>query len=51
MTEESSARTAPVDSENVKENLDAAHSQIALESALTGDEWIRQPTQPLLPHK
>jgi hypothetical protein len=48
---DSSAHTAPVDSERVKENWVAAYSEIAPENAFKGDEWIRQPTQPLLTHK
>jgi hypothetical protein len=45
---DSLARTAPVDSETVKENGVAAYSQIAPETALRGDAWIPQRTQRLL---
>jgi len=48
---ESSARTTLIEKENIKENCVAAQSEIAPEAAFTGDEWIRQPTQPLLTHK
>jgi hypothetical protein len=35
---ESSARTALVEKENINENLVADHSEIAPETAVTGDE-------------
>jgi hypothetical protein len=41
----------PFDTERVQENWVDAHTEIALETAFTGDEWIRQPTQPLLTQK
>ena len=45
---DSSDHTAPVDSQIVKENWVAAHSEIAPETTFRGDAWIGQPTQPLL---
>ena len=41
----------PFDTEGVKENGVAAHSEIAPESAFKGDAWISQRTQPLLTQK
>jgi hypothetical protein len=32
---------------NSQEKLSRRQSEIAPEAAFTGDEWIRQPTQPL----
>jgi len=41
---DSSAHTAPIDFETVKEIWVTAYSEIAPETAFRGDEWIRQPT-------
>jgi hypothetical protein len=41
----------PFDTERFQENLVAAHTERALETAFIGDEWIRQPTQPPLTQK
>jgi hypothetical protein len=46
-----SAHTAPIDSERVKENRVAAHSEIAPETAFKADAWIPQRTLPLLTQK
>jgi len=46
-----SALTAPIDSKRDKESGVTTHSEIAPETCFIGDEWIRQPTQPLLTQK
>jgi hypothetical protein len=48
---ESSAHTAPVDSETIKKNRVAALLEIITENVSRGDQWIHQRTQPLLTHK
>jgi len=48
---ESSAHTAPVDSETIKKNRVVALSEIITENVSSGDQWIRQRTQDLLNHK
>jgi hypothetical protein len=48
---DSSAHTAPVDSEIVKENCFVADSKIITETVSRADAWIRQRTQPLLTQK
>jgi hypothetical protein len=45
---DSSASTAPVDSEIVNENWVALDSEIINEGAFKGNTWIRQRKQPLL---
>jgi hypothetical protein len=48
---ESSAHTAPVDSETIKKNRVAGLSEIITKNVSRGDQWIRQRTQDLLNHK
>jgi hypothetical protein len=48
---ESSAHTAPVDSETIKKSKVAALSEIITEKVSRGDQWIRPRTQPLLTDK
>jgi hypothetical protein len=48
---DSSAHTAPFVSQGIMKNWVAALLEISPEIAFTGDEWIRQPKQPLLTHK
>jgi len=48
---DSSAHTAPFDSQGITKNWVATLLEISPETAFTGDEWIRQPKQPLLTHK
>jgi len=42
-----SAHTAPIDSETVKENLIAAHSEVALETLFTGENGFVKPHSPV----
>jgi hypothetical protein len=48
---ESSAHTASVDSEKIKKNIVAAHSEITSETASRDDAWNPQRTQHLLTQK
>jgi hypothetical protein len=47
---DSSAHTAAVDSERVKENGVAVHSEIVIKNVSRTDAWIHQRTLPLLTH-